>query len=262
MTSKLQTQSMVATSLTALMVLAAPLAMADSIVKLSPMSNAGASNNYSNRGSEVAANIGDYSYGDRIPLRGRITTVPVGTTMTVRLNSPINSYTGRVGDPVTAVLENDIMYPGGGVAIPSGSEVSGQVVYAEPSGRMGKSGTIDIHFNMVKTPDGMMVPFRGHIDTADQSGVLSGKMTKGDNIPTRIAKGVGIGAGGTALGAVSGTAIGGLIGAVGPAAVFGTAAGGVAGIGYAVLHKGKEVIIPSGSRFNVIMDQEITVNPY
>ena len=263
-------KSLMALSISSLMLLAAPAAFADSIVKLSPMADAYGSytSTYTpNTNTQLANNSDGYTYGDRIPLRGRVTSIPAGTSMMVHLTGPIHSYTSHVGDPVSAVLENDIAYAGGGVAIPRGSEVMGQVVFAEPSGRMGKSGSVDIHFNSIKTPDGTMVPFRGHINTSDQSGVLSGKASRNYrdyNIPRRFVKGVGEAVTGTAIGATSGVALGGLLSAVsvGTGAVLGTAAGGAAGIGYALWHKGKDVIVPAGSRFQVLVDQELSVNPY
>lgn len=191
---------------------------------------------------------------DRIELRGRVSTIPKGTLMLVKLDHPVSSFSSHVGDTVTGTLEGDIFIQDS-VAIPSGSEVIGQVTNVNPSGRLGKHGEIEIRFNAVKTPDNRLIPLAAHVITKDESGVL-----KGNSYGHDILKGVGYAAGGTGVGAVLGTATGGLLGATGAGAVFGTAMGGIVGITYALTRTGKDVVLPMGSRLSVQTDQTVKVN--
>jgi hypothetical protein len=214
------------------------LAMAEGIVKLSPLSQS--STAYSTSNAE-----------DSMALRGRISTIPKGTTMMVKLDQPV-SY---LGDPVNATLENDI-YVNDAMVIPAGSEVLGQVTNVNRSGKLGKHGDIEVRFVSIKSPDGVLVPIRAHVVTSDETGVL-----KGNTYAQDIAKGLGIAAGSTGLGAVLGTASGSLLGSVGTGVLFGTAVGGIAGISYALMRQGKDVVMPAGARMSIAMEQPVTVNP-
>jgi hypothetical protein len=188
------------------------------------------------------------------PLKGRLSTIPQGTLMMIRMDQPINSASSRVGDPVVGVLESDL-YVNDTVAAPAGTQVNGQVVSVDPAGRMGRHGQIEVRFMSLKTPDGVILPIRSHMVTHDDTGIL-----RGNTYAMDIAKGVGWAAGSTAVGAVAGTAVGGLLSAAGAGAVFGTGVGAVGGIGYALMRTGKDVVLPSGTRLSIINDQPISIN--
>jgi hypothetical protein len=187
-------------------------------------------------------------------LRGRVSTVPKGTTMIIKLDQPLSSFSSSLGEGIGATLENDV-FVNDSIAIPAGSEVLGQVTDVSRSSRLGKHGELDVRFHSVKTPDGTVIPIRGHVITQDNTGILKGNSYKMD-----IAKGIGIAAGSTGVGALAGTALGGLLGVAGTGAVFGTAVGGLAGISYAIARKGKDVVIPSGARVSIRVDEEVSVN--
>jgi hypothetical protein len=42
--------------------------------------------------------------------------------------------------------------------------------------------------------------------------------------------------------------------------MFGLAAGGLAGVGYAIMREGKQVVIPSGARMSLILQQPVAMN--
>jgi hypothetical protein len=196
-----------------------------------------------------------YAADSTMALRGRVSMIPKGAMMMVRLDQPISSYTSNIGDPVTATLENDL-YINEQVAIPAGSVVQGQISTSEKSGHLGKAGNIDIRFFSAKTPDGFVVPLRAHVVTPDDTGVL-----RGDKTSASVAKGAGYALGGTALGTVAGLSAGSLLGSVGTGTLFGLGAGSLVGLGYAVVRKGKDVVLPSGSRLSVVADQTTSVTP-
>lgn len=187
------------------------------------------------------------------PLKGQISTVPAGTVFEVITNSTLGTSTSQVGDIFTATITKPVM-AGGGVIIPEGSEAIGQVTYLESAGRAGKNGSMEIRFTNIKTPYGNKIPISGRIITTDKSGVLRGGSIK-KQIVTSVATGTVITGGGT----LAGLTLGSLMGAPGGGAVFGTAAGGLFGLGYIVARKGKEVVVPSDTTMNVVLDQPLTV---
>lgn len=215
-------------------------------------SGAGASGNNNFYGTQG----GGLSIGSETPsstvLQGRLVSIPKGTLLSIHIDQPVSSFGTHLGDPINATLENDV-YVNDAVVVPAGSQVLGQVANVGPAGHMGRHGIIDVRFSGVKLPDGKVVAINAHIVTNDQSGVL-----KGDTYAKDIAKGIGITAGTAATGTVAGTAAGGLIGSAGAGAVFGLGVGALGGLGYAMARKGKEVVIPSGSRMSLVLDSPVS----
>lgn len=218
-------------------------------------STTGASNTLNN-GYGLSSGYGnDYYNGSSSPtIQARLVSIPKGTLLSIHTDQPLTSFAAHMGDPVNATLENDI-YVNDSVAIPAGSQVLGQVSSVDGAGHLGKHGVLEVHFDGVKLADGRVVPINAHIVTKDESGVL-----KGDTYTMDVAKGIGIAAGSTAAGTLMGTAAGGLLGSVGTGAVFGLGVGALGGMGYAMARKGKEVIVPAGSRMSVMIDSPVTVN--
>ncbi len=236
--------------LLALSIGAMPMAaMADGIndYQLRPLNN-NYSSTYPNNNSAYTAQ------SQQIPLRGSVSTLPKGTTMILKLDQPLSSYSNALGENITATLENDL-FVNGNRAIPAGSNVVGQVADLHRASRMGRHGELDVRFHSIKTPSGMVVPITGHIVTEDNTGRLKGNSFKMD-----LAKGIGVAAGGTGLGAVTGVALGGLLGVAGTGALMGTGVGALAGIGYALARKGKDVVMPSGTRMSIKVDEDINFN--
>ncbi len=250
-------------SLLALSISAMPLlALADGIndYQLRPLNSSYTNSypsttpQYSNSNNNSSYNTGYTAQSQQTPLRGNVSTLPKGTTMILKLDQPLSSYSSALGENITATLENDL-FVNGNVAIPAGSNVVGQVVEINRAGRMGRHGDLDVRFHQIKTPNGMVVPIQGHIITEDNTGRLKGNSFKVD-----LAKGIGVAAGGTGIGAVTGVALGGLLGVAGTGAVLGTGVGALAGIGYAVARKGKDVVMQSGTRMSIKVDEDINFN--
>lgn len=188
------------------------------------------------------------------PLQGSVATAPRGTNFEVTLENTINSMTSRVGDTFKAEIDEPLVIDSQTV-IPAGSELTGQVTYIEKAGRVGKNALMDIRFTAVKLPNGDKVPLNAKIITTDSSGVLRGG--KKTNI---VLKATGTAAGSTAAGAAGGTAAGALFGSVAGGAILGTAVGGVVGVGYALYRKGKDIVLPSGSKLGITLEQPLTVS--
>ncbi len=208
-----------------------------------------------NTTSYGSTNTGAYSSYSQTPLRGGVSTIPKGTNIIVKLDQPISSESSRVGDAITATLDNDLL-ANGTVIVPAGSHVRGQVTSVVPTRHMGRHGEVGVQFFEVKTPNGNTIPVQGHITTEDNTGRL-----RGDSYKMDIAKGVGTAAAGTGIGAVTGVAVGGLLGVAGTGAAMGTGIGAVAGIGYAMARKGKDVLVPTGTRISIKVDEDTNVSP-
>ena len=212
-------------------------------------------------GGAAAAVTGEYSTysnnssnSDMMPLRGHVTTLPKGTMLMVKTDRPLNTFSSKIGDAVSGTVETDV-YLDNQVVVPAGSVAEGEVTGVTPATHLGKSGELEIQFSTIKTPSGMVFPIRGHIVTADNTGIL-----RGDSQQAQVLKTLGIAAGGAGAGTLMGTAAGGLIGSAGSGAVFGLAAGSLVGIGYAIVRQGKQVEIPGGARLSVVLDQSISPN--
>jgi hypothetical protein len=191
---------------------------------------------------------------DGISLRGHLTAIPKGTIMMIKLDQPLSSTASRVGDPVSAQIETDVFLDNQ-IAIPAGSQIEGAVVSVSPAGRVGRAGSIEVQFSVIKSAAGVNIPLQAHVVTTDNSGII-----KGDTDQAQVLKTLGTAVGGTAAGTLFGTAAGSLLGSAGGGAAFGLAAGSIAGLGYAVVRQGKQVVIPSGARMSIVLDQPLPIN--
>lgn len=194
------------------------------------------------------------SQTEDIALRGHLTAVPKGTMMMVKVDQPLNSASSKVGDPITAIVEADV-FMNNQIVIPAGSQVEGAVTQVSPAGHVGKAGSMEVQFSVIRTTYGHSYPVRARVVTSDESGII-----RGDSPQAQVFKTLGTAAGGTAAGTLMGTAAGSLLGSAGGGAMFGLAAGSLAGVGYALLREGKEVVIPTGARMSIVLDQPIAVN--
>lgn len=187
------------------------------------------------------------------PLQAHVVTAPRGTSFEVVMNSTINSISSRLGDTISGTLEEPLIIDSKTV-FPSGTEMRGQITFIESSGRVGKNASMDIRFTSAKLPTGERVPLNAKIITTDSSGVLYGG--KKSNI---VLKAAGTTVATTAVGAAAGAGTGAILGSVAGGALFGTAVGGLAGIGYAIYRKGKDIVLPSGTRLGLTLEQPLTV---
>ena len=169
-----------------------------------------------------------------------VSALGAGINFPGRLNEPISSQLARVGDPVTATLDSPIS-SNGSVVAPAGSMAIGTVTHVLPQRNMGRHGEVGVRFYTLEKPNGEKVAINGIIVTKSGAPYL-----KGDTYTMDIVKGAGVAVGGTALGAVTGVGVGGLLGVAGTGAAVGTAVGAAAGIGYALYRKGRAVEIPKG----------------
>ncbi len=165
-------------------------------------------------------------------------TIPAGSSIEVTLETPLASDRSNVEDTVRAKVTKAVVVDGT-TAIPAGSEVTGTVLEANPSGKVKGRASIVLRFLQLHAGD-TVVP----ISTPRIS--REAKSTTGED-----AKKVGVGA---AAGAIIGAIAGG-----GKGAAIGTAVGAGAGAGAVVATAGDEVELPEGTRFSLKLDDAIRV---
>lgn len=196
------------------------------------------------------------NYRGQQTLKGRVVTVPAGTTLSTTVTMPISSEFLVLGQPVNITLGSDFYYNSSLIA-PAGSTVCGTVTQVTKAKRGSINGSLRLRFTEITTPYGTRVPISAVIKTDDGTGLLKGGSKM--DVTKAYAKDIAIG---SAVGALAGTIMGPLSGgAVGKGAALGTAVGAVGGLGKSIYDKGADVTIPSGSTIDLVIDQPITVNP-
>lgn len=209
-------------------------------------------NNYNNETNDYYQNTGNYSYSSE-PLKGTISTVPVGTAFQVITNTNITTQRARVGDIFTSTLNHPISVDGE-IIVPSGSDVIGQITYIEEAGRAGRNAKMEVRFTSIKPPYGSKIPITGKVLTRDNTGVL-----KGGSLKNQLVKSVKTEAIAAAGGALVGSGIGAIAGSAGTGAAIGATGGGILGLGWLVWRKGKEVKMPIGTKMVVVLEQPFDV---
>jgi hypothetical protein len=151
-------------------------------------------------------------------------TVPEGTEVQVRLDTPLSSRTARAEDRFEGTVMMPV-YVDNRMVIPAGARVRGTVVSAEPADRPARGGKLDLAFNSLELEDHTRVDVKARVVS------ISENMDRSET-----GQKAGIGA---ALGALLGSVIGGKKGAL-----LGLIVGGAGG---AITTRGEEVELPEGT---------------
>jgi hypothetical protein len=166
---------------------------------------------------------------------GGVSTVPVGTEIDVRLQSPLNSGTTIVEDRFEATTVADVNIDGR-LTIPAGAVMRGVVTDVKPAGRINRTGSMTVSFDQV-TVNGRAYAMRGTVTQAIES--------------EGIRNDVGRGAAGGAVGAIIGGILGGVKGAV-----LGAVIGGG---GTIVATEGEQANLPAGAVLRVRIDSPLDI---
>jgi hypothetical protein len=168
----------------------------------------------------------------------RKVTVPLGTSMAIRLLDPIDSEKAQPAQTFRATLDSPLPTDGD-VAVPSGYDVKGHIVDVKSAGKFAGQSLLVLQ-----------------LDSISVSGKLYGieadpYRREGKNRTTNTAKKVG-------AGAVIGAIIGGIAGG-GKGAGIGAAAGGGVGGGVQAAGKGQQIILPSETVLSFTLRSPLTV---
>jgi hypothetical protein len=215
------------------------------------------------------APYGGGAYGQQQPYgapgfrQGRVSYAPAGLVIPLSLQTSISTQVAKAGDMIEAQISQP-MQLGDGSSIPAGSTVAGTITDAEAGKRLSRSGSLQIKFTRLRTPDGIETPISGHLIggigkyTDKDGGDIRGEGWKAKLGQTAIRGGAGAG-----LGAALGTAVGAIAGrsgyGAGTGAWSGAAIGGGLGAGDMLLRKGRDVTIPSGTQMQLQLDAPATI---
>jgi hypothetical protein len=155
--------------------------------------------------------------------RGEV-TLPVGTPLTIRTSTNIDTDRNRVGDVFDASLEQPITW-GDQTVFPRGTTVKGRIAYAQESGKL--SGKAQLILELTELVSNGRSYFLRSSDYTEA----------GANRSNRTAATVG---GTAALGAIIGAIAGG-----GTGAAVGAASGAAVGTGVQVMTRGQVLRIPA-----------------
>ncbi len=179
--------------------------------------------------------------------------VPEDTLFRLKLNTALNSKTSRVGDPISATVTAPVVIENQ-VVVPEGSTVQGKVTSVHPAERR-KNGTIAVGFTRLQLANGTSRTITGSLASltdqggeqkTDQEGRVTGKSTTKRTV-------VFIG-GGAGVGAAIGAAAGG-----GKGAGIGAAIGAGIGTAGALLSKGHEAEVASGTEIGMRLDRGVSL---
>ena len=178
-------------------------------------------------------------------------TLPADQYFRLRLNQTLSSEIARVGDRFKTTVVTPV-YASGVEVVPAGSTVEGHVTSVGRARSRGREGQILIEFDKIVLPSGTTRSMAGMLtelqseksgDIDSENGV-SGKSSENRKI-------VYIGGGGLG-GAVLGGAIGG-----GKGAAIGAVLGAGTGVAGALLTKGNEAVLASGSEIGMLTSKPI-----
>jgi hypothetical protein len=162
--------------------------------------------------------------GQAAPASAGSVTFPVGTPVTIRTSTGIDTDRNRVGDIFDASLEQPMVF-GEQTIFPLGTTVKGRIAYAKESGKL--SGQSQLILELTE----LMANGKSYLlRTSDYTEV-------GANRANRTAATVG---GTAALGAIIGAIAGG-----GTGAAIGAASGAAVGTGVQVMTRGQVLKIPA-----------------
>jgi len=183
--------------------------------------------------------------------RGNTVEVPAGVEIHMALDDALSSKTSHAGESFTATVTDPVRANDGAVAIPAGTKVRGQVTEAE-SGKtlptVRGRGKLNLRFIDLTMPNGMSVPLEATLSSVNNKATGEEGEIQSSTKGSTAAKDVGIGAGvGTVAGLIFGGALKGLL------------IGAVAGGGYVLATKGKDVELAAKTGLTIKLDRSLNV---
>ena len=187
-------------------------------------------------------------------MRPRFVAVPADTVVQLQLNQALSSRTAQKGDTFTASVRTPVVVDNT-VVIPEGSRVHGRVTEVTRAERR-QNGSVAVAFYELELPSEQKIEIHGSLASLEdekgekrevgQEGEVEGKSTTKRNV-------VFIG-GGAGAGALVGAVAGG-----GKGAGIGAAVGAGVGTLGALMAKGNDVQVASGTEIAMTLDREVSI---
>ena len=184
--------------------------------------------------------------------------VPADTTIPLRLMNTINSRTVQPGQAIYC----ETIFPitvGNRIVIPRGSSVKGSVTKLVRPGHLKGKAQIGIRFETLILPNGTTHSLRATLSGFGGTGregfkpkesKIEGASSKGDNAG-RVAET-------TITGAEIGTIAGAASGSPGKGLGIGSLAGAAGGLVWIMASRGKQIVLPSGTNFELQLSAPLT----
>jgi hypothetical protein len=186
-------------------------------------------------------------------------TVPAGTKVLLSLKSAINTKTAQHGDGVYLISSFPVV-ESARVMIPVGVYVQGVVDRVQRPGRVKGRAQLDLHFTTMIFPNGQVVEVPGVLNSLPGS---DGPKVKGNEGTVEQAGNKGRDVGnvlkGAAIGAEAGAIGGGVNGNYGKGIGYGSLAGAAAGTIYTLFTRGNEIVIPSGTSVEMVLQRPLVL---
>jgi len=189
---------------------------------------------------------------------GSALMLPAETTIPLRLMNTINSRTTQVGQ----ALYFETIFPitaGNRIVIPRGSSVKGSITEVVRPGRgKAKKAQIGLRFETLVLPNGTTLPLRATLSGFGGTG-KEGFQPKESKIEGASSKGEDVGkvAETTITGAELGTIVGAADRSVGKGLGIGSLAGAGGGLIWILASRGKDIILPSGTNFELQLNSPL-----
>ena len=182
-------------------------------------------------------------------------SIPSGTEIDATLDSELSTKNSQPGQRFSATVSDPVRDPDDHIVLPVGTHINGQVTESEEGKTLPQlrgRGKLNLRFDSVTLPNGRSFPISATLLTVHQSGGngsvnSEGEVQSGTSAGT-AAKGVGVGAG---IGTIAGFILGGPL--------KGLAIGALAGGGYILATKGKDVELPQGTGMHIRLDQNLAL---
>ena len=173
-----------------------------------------------------------------------MSTVPMGTNMSLTLNETLSTERNRVGDSFTATLQSAVRDGSGNVLIPAGATVRGRLTGVNKSGHVGETGILKLAFEAVSF-GGRSYSMAGTVVRANPE--RSNRTSAG----TQVGK--------VAAGAAAGAILGRVLGKDTKSTVKGAVIGAAAGTAIAMGTADVDVVLPAGSSMDIRLDSPIEI---
>lgn len=182
--------------------------------------------------------------------------VPAGTKVPVSLKHAISTKSAREGDSVYAETTFPVVQDNR-VLIPAGTYVQGKISNVKRGGRIKGRAEILIHFTTLIYPSGYTVLLPGSVENVpgadktavkDQEGTIRQDSQTGEKVGT------------VATTAGTGAVVGGLSRG-GKGAAIGAGIGGAAGAAIAMLSRGSDVKLDTGTTIEMVIQRAVELDP-
>jgi hypothetical protein len=177
--------------------------------------------------------------------------ITAGTELHATLDTPLSTRTAKPGDRFTATIAHQVGDASGAALIPEGARVEGEVAEADDSKEVAAlrgKGKLNLRFRDVVLPNGQTLPLTATLISVHDTSNTSGKSIKKADIEGPSQPGTA----GAVADPVSGLIFG--------SPVKGLAIGALAGGGYVLSIKGKDVNLPAQTGMIIRLDQPVSSN--